>query len=94
MPKYIIERNIPGVGSLPPEELQSISARSCSIIRNLQQPVQWLESFVTADKLYCVYIANDEASVRLHAAQGNFPVDRVSQVLNVIDPTTAEKDGP
>jgi hypothetical protein len=90
MPKFVIERDIPGAGKLPPEELQAISQKSCSVLRSLGPQVQWLQSFVTDDKLYCVYIAPDEASVRRHAEQGGFPANRIAQVRAVIDPTTAE----
>ncbi|HVP56293.1 MAG TPA: DUF4242 domain-containing protein [Candidatus Eisenbacteria bacterium] len=90
MPKYVIERNIPGVGNLKPEELQAISQKSCGVIRNMGPEVQWIESFVTADKIYCIYIAPDEATVREHAQQGGFPANSISEVKAIIDPTTAE----
>lgn len=90
MPKYLIERDVPGAGNLSPQELQSISQKSCSVLRSLGPQIQWLESFVTNDKLYCVYIAPDEKTVRAHAEQGGFPANRISEVKTVIDPTTAE----
>ena len=90
MPKYIIEREIPGAGSLTQQDLQAISQKSCSILNSMGPRIQWLESFVTDDKVYCVYIAPDEATIRAHAEQGEFPANRVSQVRSVINPTTAE----
>jgi hypothetical protein len=90
MPKYVIEREIPGAGKLTAEELRGISGKSCSVLRKLGSEIQWLHSYVTDDKVYCVYIAPNEAMVREHAKQGGFPANRVSQVRQVIDPTTAE----
>lgn len=90
MPKYVIERNIPGVGSLSPEELQAISQKSCGVLRNMGPQIQWVHSYVTGDKIYCVYIAPDEQTVREHAELGGFPADRISEVTALIDPTTAE----
>lgn len=90
MPKYVIEREIPGAGRLSAQELQAISQKSCGVLRNLGPQVQWLQSYVTDDKIYCVYIAPDEASVREHATQGGFPANSVARVRTVIDPTTAE----
>lgn len=90
MPKYIIEREIPGAGALSPQELQGISQKSCGILRDMGPQIQWLESYVTDDKVYCVYIAPDEATLRTHAEKGGFPANRISQVRSVIDPTTAE----
>ena len=90
MPRYVIERDIPGVGKLTPEELQTVSQKSCAVLDKLGPRIQWLESYVTDDKLYCVYIAPDEATIREHARQGGFPANRISQVLRRIDPTTAE----
>jgi hypothetical protein len=90
VPKYVIERDIPGAGKLTPTDLQGISAKSCGVLRKLGPQVQWLHSYVTDDKVYCVYIAPDEAAVREHARQGGFPANRVSQVREIIDPTTAE----
>jgi hypothetical protein len=91
MPKFVIEREIAGAGKLTPEQLQGISQKSCGVLKNLGPQIQWLESYVTDDKIYCVYIAPDEATVREHAKQGGFPANRVSQIRRMIDPTTAEK---
>lgn len=91
MPKYLIERDIPGAGKLTPAELQSISQKSCGVLQGMGPQIQWLHSYVTGDKVYCVYIAPDEAMVREHASQGGFPANRVSEIKSVIDPTTAEK---
>ena len=90
MPKYVIERDIPGVGKLSAKELQAVSQKSCSVLNNLGPQIQWVESFVTGDKIYCVYIAPNEEMVREHARQGGFPANRISEVKSVIDPTTAE----
>ena len=90
MPKYVIERDIPGAGKLSPQELQAISQKSCSVLNQLGPQVQWQQSYVTADKIYCVYLAPSEALVREHARLGGFPANRVSEVVGMIDPTTAE----
>jgi hypothetical protein len=90
MPKYVIEREIAGAGNLGPEEVQAISQKSCGVLKNLGPEIQWVESFVTQDKIYCVYIAPNEAMVREHAKQGGFPANRVSEVKQMIDPTSAE----
>jgi hypothetical protein len=90
LPKFVIERNIPGAGKLTPEQLSGISQKSCGVIRAIGPQIQWVESFVTDDKIYCVYIAPDEATVREHAKLGGFPADSVQQVRRMIDPTTAE----
>ena len=90
MPKFVIERNIPGAGRLTPAELQSISATSCGVLRELGPSIQWVHSYVTDDKICCVYNAPDEAKVREHARLGGFPADSVAQVRRIIDPTTAE----
>ncbi len=90
MPKYVIEREIPGAGALSAEQLQGISQKSCGVLRNLGPQIQWLESYVTDDKIYCVYIAPNEAMVREHAKQGGFPANRVSEIKAMIDPTSAE----
>ena len=90
MPRFVIEREIPGAGNLSDEELHGISQKSCGVLRELGPQVQWVQSFVTNDKIYCVYIAPDEASVRKHAEMGGFPANSVAQVHRVIDPTTAE----
>ncbi len=90
MPKFVIEREIPGVGSMSPEQLRAISQKSCSVLQNLGPQIQWLHSYVTGDKIYCIYIAANEQLVREHASQGGFPANRISEVKTVIDPTTAE----
>jgi hypothetical protein len=90
MPKYVIEREIPGAGKLSSEELQGISQKSCGVLSTMGPQIQWLHSYVTDDKVYCVYIAPNEEMVREHARQGGFPANRVSEVATVIDPTTAE----
>jgi hypothetical protein len=90
MPKYVIEREIAGAGKLTPEQLQGISQKSCGVLQQLGPQIQWLESYVTDDKVYCVYIAPNEATVREHAKLGGFPANRVSEVKRIIDPTTAE----
>ena len=90
MPKYVIEREIPAAGSLTTDQLQAISQRSCSVLNELGPQIQWIESYVTNDKIYCVYIAPNEQMIREHATRGGFPANRVSEVKTVIDPTTAE----
>ena len=90
MPKFLIEREIPGAGDLKPEELQAISQKSCGVLRDMGPQIQWVESYVTGDKVYCVYIAPDEAAVREHATRGGFPANRISEIKRMIDPTTAE----
>jgi predicted Rdx family selenoprotein len=90
MPKYVIERDLPGVGSLTAEQLQGISQKSCGVLALLGTDIQWVHSYVTGDKIYCVYIAPNEELVREHARQGGFPANRVSEVRAIIDPTTAE----
>ena len=90
MPKFVIEREIPGAGNLSPSDLHGISQKSCGVLREMGPQVQWVESYVTDDKVYCVYIAPNEAAVREHASKGGFPANRVSQVRAKIDPTTAE----
>ena len=90
MPKYIIEREIPGAGSLTAQDLQGISQKSCGILNEMGPKIQWVESYVTDDKIYCVYIAPDEATIKAHAEQGGFPANRISQIKTMIDPTTAE----
>jgi hypothetical protein len=89
MQKYIIERDIPGLGGLTPAELQAVSQKSCTIIDQLRPQLQWIESYVTADKLYCVYLASSEEAIREHAKRGGFPANRIARVLRLIDPTTA-----
>jgi hypothetical protein len=90
MPKYVIERDIPGIGNATAEEVRTISQKSCSVLNNLGPAIQWLHSYVTADKIYCVYIASTEEMIREHAKQGGFPANRVSEVRITIDPTSAE----
>ena len=90
MPKYVIEREIPGAGKLTPEQLQGVAQKSCGVLSQLGPKIQWVESYVTDDKIYCIYISPDEATVREHARQGGFPANRVSEIKTVIDPTTAE----
>jgi hypothetical protein len=90
MPKFVIERDIPGLGSLSDAELREISGKSLKVLKEMGPEIQWLHSYVTGDKLYCVYIAPDEATVREHASRGGFPANRVSAVRRMIDPTTAE----
>ncbi|MCY3851968.1 MAG: DUF4242 domain-containing protein [Gammaproteobacteria bacterium] len=91
MPKYIIEREIPGAGNLSAEDLHGISQKSCSILDSMGPQIQWVESYVTDDKVYCTYIAPNEAAIREHAEQGGFPANRISEVRAVIDPTTGDK---
>lgn len=90
MPKYLIEREIPNAGALSPDELRAISERSCSVLRELGPEIQWVQSYVTEDKLTCVYIAPHPDIIREHAKRGGFPADRVLEVMAIIDPTTAE----
>jgi Protein of unknown function (DUF4242) len=90
MPKYVIEREIPNAGKLSAEELRAISQQSCGVLNQLGPSIQWVHSYVTDDKVYCVYIAPDEALIREHAERGGFPANRISEVKQVIDPTTAE----
>ena len=90
MPKYLIEREIPGAGKLTPDELRGISQTSCGVLQGMGPQIQWVQSYVTGDKITCVYIAPNEAMVREHASQGGFPANRVEEIKAVIDPTTAE----
>jgi len=90
MPKYVIEREIPGASKLSPQELKAISQKSCGVLSKLGPQIQWQQSYVTGDKVYCVYIAPNEKLVREHAELGGFPANRISQVTAIIDPTTAE----
>lgn len=90
MPKFVIERNIPGADKLTPEQLTAISQKSCSVLRTLGPEIQWVHSYVTGDKIYCIYIAPSEDLIRKHAAEGGFPANVISRVATVIDPTTAE----
>ena len=90
MPKYVIEREIPGAGKLTAAQLKAISQTSCGVLSKMGPAIQWIHSYVTGDKIYCVYIAPNEAMVREHASQGGFPANSVSEVAAIIDPTTAE----
>lgn len=90
MPKFLIERNIPDAGKLTPEQLTAISQKSCSAIKNIGPEIQWVESFVTSDKIYCIYIAPNEEVIRYHAAECGFPANFITPIKSIIDPTTAE----
>lgn len=90
MPKYIIEREIPGAGKLTGDEFQQIAQKSCCVLHEMGPQIQWLNSFVTADKIYCVYIAPDEAAIRTHAEKGGFPANSIAEIVTTIDPTTGE----
>ena len=90
MPKFVIERDLPGAGRLSEQDLNAISQKSCGVLRNMGPQIQWVHSYVTQDKIYCIYIAPDEKTVREHASQGGFPANRVSEIKTIIDPTTAE----
>ncbi len=90
MPKFVIEREIPGLGDMSAQQVQAVSEKSCCVLRNLGPQIQWLHSYVTQDKLYCIYISPDEEIIREHARQGGFPANKISKVLRIIDPTTAE----
>jgi Nickel responsive protein SCO4226-like len=92
MPKFLIEREVAGAGQMHPQQLRALSQKSCSVLRNLGPLVQWVESYVTGDKIYCVYIAPDEQVLREHARLGGFPANRISEIKSIIDPTTAEVD--
>jgi hypothetical protein len=94
MPKYLIEREIPGAGELSPEQLQAISQQSCGVLQGLGPQIQWVQSYVTGDKITCIYIAPNEEMVREHARQGGFPANRVEEIRAIIDPTTAEAAVP
>ena len=91
MPKYLIEREIPGAGKLSQQELRAVSEKSCGVLQKLGPQIQWVQSYVTGDKVYCVYIAPNEEMVRKHAAEGGFPANTIREILGMIDPTTAEK---
>lgn len=90
MPKYVIEREVPGAGKMTPNQLTAISQTSCGVLRKLGSEIQWVNSYVTDDKIYCIYIAPNEEMIREHARQGGFPANKISQVRSGIDPTTAE----
>ena len=94
MPRYVIERNLPGAGRLTPEEVQAVAQKSCTVLRELGTAIQWVESYVTDDRIYCVYLAPDENLIREHARRGGFPADRISRVSGKISPLTAEDPGP
>ena len=91
MPKYVIEREVPGAGKLSPEELKGMAQKSCKVLQEMGPQIQWQESFITDDKVYCIFIAQNEESVKEHAQRGEFPVNSISKVKSVVDPTTAEK---
>jgi hypothetical protein len=90
MPKYVIERELPGVGNFTPDQLRAVSAKSCSVLQKMGPQIQWIQSYVTQDKVYCLYVAPNAEAVREHARQGGFPANRISEIKEVIDPTTAE----
>ena len=90
MPKYVIERQIPGAGNLTPQQLHATAQKSCGVLRDIGPQIQWVQSYVTDDKIYCVYIAQNEETVRKHAQLGGFPADKISRVRAMIDPTTAD----
>ena len=90
MPKYLIERNIAGAGAMSPEDLRGASAKSCSVLKEMGPGIQWVQSYVTGDRIYCVYIAPDEAAIREHADRSGFPANRISEVAAIIDPTSAD----
>ena len=90
MPKYLIEREFPGAGNMSPQELHAVAQKSCGVLQNQGPRIQWLHSYVTGDKIYCVYIAPNEEMIREHASQGGFPANRISEINTIIDPTTAE----
>ena len=90
MPKFVIERDIPEAGRMSSEQLQAISQKSCGILREMGSQIQWIQSYVADDKIYCIYVAPDEDAVRKHADKGGFPANRISRIRTVIDPTTAE----
>jgi hypothetical protein len=91
MPKFVIEREIPGAGKLSPQELQAISQKSCSVLQGLGPQIQWIHSYVTGDKVYCIYLAPSEELIRRHAQEGGFPANRISEIQSIIEPATAEK---
>jgi hypothetical protein len=90
MPKYVIEREIPGVGDSTADALQAVSQTSCSVLKDLGPQIQWVQSYVTGDKIYCIYIAPNEDLIREHATRGGFPANKISEIKNIIDPVTAE----
>ena len=90
MPKYVIEREIPGAGKLTPAKLKGIAQKSCGVLQKMGPQIQWIHSYVTGDKIYCIYYAPDEATVREHARQGGFPANSVARITTVIEPATAD----
>ena len=90
MPKFVIERNIPGAGKMSPEQLQAVAQKSCSVLNKMGPQIQWVQSYVTGDKIYCIYNAPNEEAVRQHAQLGGFPANSIARVSTIIDPTTAE----
>lgn len=90
MPKYVIERDLPGAGKLTSDELRAVSQKSCNVLSKLGPEIQWIHSYVTADKIYCIYRAPNEAMIREHAKQGGFPANKISEVSTIIEPTSAE----
>ena len=90
MPKFVIERNMPGAGKLGPKDLKAVAQKSCDVLRAIGPQVQWIESYVADDKVFCVYVAPNEDLIREHAQKGGFPADRISRVRSMMDPTTAE----
>jgi Protein of unknown function (DUF4242) len=90
MPKYVIERDLPGAGKLSQQDLHAVAQKSCGVLNRMGPQIQWMQSYVTDDKIYCIYVAPNEEAVREHARKGGFPANRVSRVMSVIDPTTAE----
>jgi hypothetical protein len=93
LPEYLIERELPGAGNLSQQQLHAISQKSCSVLRNLGPRIEWVHSYVTGDKIYCIYNAPSEELIREHARQGGFPANRISEIKTMIDPSTAETDG-
>ncbi len=91
MPKYVIEREIPGAGNLSTDQLREVAQTSCNVLKEMGPQIQWLESYVTGDKVYCVYISPNEEMIREHAKQGGFPANRISEIKSIIDPTTSEE---
>ena len=91
MPKFLIEREIPGAGKMSPQDLQAVAQTSCGVLQQMGPRIQWVHSYVTGDKIYCVYISPDEAMIRQHAEQGGFPANRISEITSIIDPTTSEQ---
>ena len=90
MPKFVIEREVPGIGNLSDAEIQAISRKSINVLKDMGPEIQWVESYVTDNKIYCVYIAQNEAAIRQHAQEGGFPANKISEIRTIIDPTTAE----